>query len=570
MLAAGADKDKAMDDGYTPLYIASYLGYNEVVEMLLKAGAVQDNLFVQLHQKAPLIIAIQEGKVEVVEELLAAGADKDKAMNDGRTPIFLASQEGKVEVVEVLLAAGADKDKARAYRETPLYIASWKGHKEVVEALLEYGAQITDNCLEYARTEEIKQLLRNPPKQTKWPLQLQEERKQSKEVVVKEVNDLLLFDDPGSEPEKRCVGFVMKDKIGEGHYGEVFLGSYRNASGEEIECAVKIATSDKESALVQEGTIMRGLKHTNIINMLDMLEGPARLVLEYVPGGSLKGFLDNKRDNDNDLSGSMANNFAHQITSGMSYLSGKNIIHRDLSARNVLMKADGEGHLLKITDFGVSRDLPEEDEYYKAQSQTELPWRCLPVEALSDRQFTLKTDIWSYGVLLWEMMSLGRTPYEEYPTMLKVIRQLDRGKRLTLEDSWKERYSLFCNQTARCWEEEPSSRPSFHQLTEELEEEKEMGRVYEAIKEGDVNVIEEYLKAGNVNKVDTKGNTLLHHAVLNNQVEVVRLLMKSGANSNICNKNEKSSINLAKEVGNGKVKEILCLDIDTGADPEYL
>ena len=100
------------------------------------------------------------------------GADIDKTQNDGRTPLFFASQEGKVEVVEVLLKEGADIDKAQNEKETPLLIASCYGHKEVVEVLLAYGAKVTDDCIRLAKTEEIKQLLSNPPKQTKWPVKL--------------------------------------------------------------------------------------------------------------------------------------------------------------------------------------------------------------------------------------------------------------------------------------------------------------------------------------------------------------------------------------------------------------
>ena len=532
---------------------------------------------------SPISSAADTGDSDIVETIITSEYNEDYTVGQSsRLAAHHACQKGSWPVLELLMKHDYKVNECDEKGYTPLCYAVELGNIELVEKMLDSGYIVIDGkALDIAKGE-IKKILidfRNGHRKrqvspdasivAKGRTSDEEEKKQSEEAIIKEVDDLLFFDDD-LKTKNRCEAVVIKDKIGEGHYGEVFLGSYRNKLGEEMDCAVKTATSDKEHALVQEGEIMKDLQHTNIINMLDMLRDPARLVLEYMPGGSLKGFLDKRRPDNDNLSSSMANIFAQQITSGMGYLSDENIIHRDLSARNILMKPEGEGHLLKITDFGVSRDLPEEDEYYKAQSQTELPWRWMPVEALSDRQFTLKTDVWSYGVLLWEIMSLGRTPYEEYPTMLKVIRQLDKGKRLEIEGVWKDRYSLLSNQTARCWEEEPSSRPSFEVLNEELSEEARMAKVYEAIKTGNVSVIKEYLKEGNVNKVDEKGNILLHHAVLNNQIVIIRLLMKNVADVSLRNKEDKSSIDLAKEMNNQDILEILCPDAAAVVDPEYI
>ena len=138
LLKAGANKDKAFTDGATPLHIASQNGHKEVVEVLLKAGADKDKA--DNDRRTSLYIASQNGHKEVVEELLKAGADKDKAFTDGATLLHIASQNGHEEVVELLLKAGADKDKADKDGRTPLWIASYNGHKEVVEVLLEEGA----------------------------------------------------------------------------------------------------------------------------------------------------------------------------------------------------------------------------------------------------------------------------------------------------------------------------------------------------------------------------------------------------------------------------------------------
>ena len=137
LLAAGADKDKAMHGGTTPLYIASFNGHAEVVKLLLAAGVDKDKA--RQDGTTPLYAASEYGHAEVVKLLLAAGAGKDKANQYGTTSLYIASQQGHAEVVKLLLAAGADKDKAELYGLTPLWAASFNGHAEVVKLLLAAG-----------------------------------------------------------------------------------------------------------------------------------------------------------------------------------------------------------------------------------------------------------------------------------------------------------------------------------------------------------------------------------------------------------------------------------------------
>ncbi len=141
LLDQGADINKAMDDGTTPLYIASYKGHVEVVRFLAERGA--DINKADNGGWSPLLIASQNGHAEVVSILVDGGADINKATNSaGDTPLYVASEMGYVKVVRILLEKGAEINKANIDGQTPLMMAVGTGHFEVVEALLEYGANV--------------------------------------------------------------------------------------------------------------------------------------------------------------------------------------------------------------------------------------------------------------------------------------------------------------------------------------------------------------------------------------------------------------------------------------------
>jgi serine/threonine protein kinase len=146
--------------------------------------------------------------------------------------------------------------------------------------------------------------------------------------------------------------------------------------------------------------------------------------------------------------------FAHQIAVGMSYLASMNLIHRDLACRNVLV---GENKILKVSDFGLSKEI---DGVYASKSNTKLPLRWMSPEAITHRLFSEKSDIWSYGVCLWEICTLGKIPYED-KTNAEVVKSVTKSVLLerprTCHD---EIYKMMLD----CWKMKASDRPTFKDI----------------------------------------------------------------------------------------------------------
>ncbi|XP_056669502.1 fibroblast growth factor receptor 1 isoform X6 [Monodelphis domestica] len=296
------------------------------------------------------------------------------------------------------------------------------------------------------------------------------------------VSEYELPEDPRWElPRDRL---VLGKPLGEGCFGQVVLaeaiGLDKDKPNRVTKVAVKMLKSDATekdlSDLISEMEMMKMIgKHKNIINLLGACtqDGPLYVIVEYASKGNLREYLQARRPPgleycynpshapEEQLSSKDLVSCAYQVARGMEYLASKKCIHRDLAARNVLVTED---NVMKIADFGLARDIHHID-YYKKTTNGRLPVKWMAPEALFDRIYTHQSDVWSFGVLLWEIFTLGGSPYpgvpvEELFKLLKEGHRMDKPSNCT-----NELYMMMRD----CWHAIPSQRPTFKQLVEDLD-----------------------------------------------------------------------------------------------------
>lgn len=202
------------------------------------------------------------------------------------------------------------------------------------------------------------------------------------------------------------------EELGEGAFGKVYKGELTQPNGERIYVAVK-ALKENASAKTQadfrrEIDLISDLKHDNIVCILGVVlkEEPLCMLFEYMAQGDLHEFLISRAPSENCMGSLNQTQFLHislQICDGMEYLASHHYVHRDLAARNCLV---GDNLTVKISDFGLSRDIYSSD-YYRVQSKSLLPVRWMPSESILYGKFTTESDVWSFGVVLWEIYSFG-------------------------------------------------------------------------------------------------------------------------------------------------------------------
>ncbi|XP_073943281.1 tyrosine kinase receptor Cad96Ca isoform X2 [Choristoneura fumiferana] len=267
--------------------------------------------------------------------------------------------------------------------------------------------------------------------------------------------------------------------VGEGAFGQVWRAQAIDIDGKKGEQTVAVKTlkenaSEKEkSDLVQELIVMKNLgTHPNVVRLIGCCteKEPTLVIMEFVSLGKLQQFLRDSRAErhyGNTHAGSQfltsrdLTHFAFQVARGMDFLSSKGIIHRDLAARNVLIT---EERMCKVADFGFARDVAG-THVYERKSDGRLPIRWMAPESLYDDIFSVKSDIWSFGVLLWEIVTLGSTPYPGLSAG-DVMRKVREGHRLEKpEHCRRELYNIMYY----CWEAESSSRPDFKEVVSMLE-----------------------------------------------------------------------------------------------------
>ncbi|XP_051577086.1 tyrosine-protein kinase Lyn-like isoform X2 [Myxocyprinus asiaticus] len=239
----------------------------------------------------------------------------------------------------------------------------------------------------------------------------------------------------------------MVKRLGAGQFGEVWLATYKNST----KVAVKTLKpgSMTVDAFLQEANLMKTLQHERLVRLYAVVTKtpPIYIITEYMANGCLLDFLKSPA--------------GRKIAEGMEYLEKKNFIHRDLRAANVLVS---ESLLCKIADFGLARVI--EDNEYSAREGAKFPIKWTAPEAIFYGSFTIKSDMWSFGVLIYEIVTYGKVPYSGLGNS-EVIARVQRGYRMQCpENCSQELYDIM----KMCWKAKPEERPTFEYMRSVLED----------------------------------------------------------------------------------------------------
>ncbi|NXE90689.1 KSYK kinase, partial [Menura novaehollandiae] len=276
--------------------------------------------------------------------------------------------------------------------------------------------------------------------------------------------DTEVYESPYADPDEikpknvtldRKLLTLEEGELGSGNFGTVKKGFYKMKKGAKP-VAVKILKNESndpaiKDELLREANVMQQLDNPYIVRMIGICEAEAwMLVMEMAELGPLNRFLQKNRH----VTEKNITELVHQVSMGMKYLEENNFVHRDLAARNVLLVTQ---HYAKISDFGLSKALSADENYYKAQSHGKWPVKWYAPECMNFYKFSSKSDVWSFGVLMWEAFSYGQKPYKGMKGG-EVAQMIERGERMERPEVCPtEVYSLM----KLCWTYNIDDRPGF-------------------------------------------------------------------------------------------------------------
>ncbi|XP_030327684.1 ephrin type-B receptor 6 isoform X4 [Strigops habroptila] len=264
------------------------------------------------------------------------------------------------------------------------------------------------------------------------------------------------------------VSFIkIEEVIGSGEFGEVCFGRLKHPGKREYTVAIKTLksgyTDEQRREFLSEASIMGQFEHPNVIHLEGVVtkSRPVMIVTEFMENGSLDSFL---RQKEGQFSVLQLVGMLRGIAAGMRYLSDMNYVHRDLAARNILVNSN---LVCKVSDFGLSRFLEDDasNPTYTGALGCKIPIRWTAPEAVQYRKFTSSSDVWSYGIVMWEVMSYGERPYWDMSNQ-DVINAIDQDYRLPPPPDCPTILHLLM---LDCWQKERVQRPKFEQLVSALD-----------------------------------------------------------------------------------------------------
>eukprot|EP00040_Diaphanoeca_grandis_P034240 m.211769 g.211769 ORF g.211769 m.211769 type:complete len:1090 (+) comp33110_c1_seq1:114-3383(+) len=273
--------------------------------------------------------------------------------------------------------------------------------------------------------------------------------------------------------------------IGHGQYGKVYLADIKTEGQDKsINAAVKLMRPNlghvDGSDFLNEAVIMLKFDHPDVLNLVGVCieKKPWLIVVRFMHYKDLGLVLKHSKRLGVKLLSHEMTHFCMQVSSGMKYMESKRFIHRDIAARNVLLTHNNQ---VCIADFGLARELPAAKDYWKLDKAGRLPVKYMALESLTLKRFYIASDVWSFGVFMWEVMTYGEVPWvaEGVPNQ-EVKNAVRKGKRLgkpemrlgglgeSMENQNTEYWDWLYEQLSACWLEQISSRPTFYQLHETL------------------------------------------------------------------------------------------------------
>ncbi|XP_006823978.2 LOW QUALITY PROTEIN: NT-3 growth factor receptor-like [Saccoglossus kowalevskii] len=278
--------------------------------------------------------------------------------------------------------------------------------------------------------------------------------------------------------KRETIHFIRE--LGEGAFGRVYLGRCDNLTESDETTLVAVKTlkdssiGDARRDFEREAELLTNLQHNNIVTFYGVcIEGdPLLMVFEYMENGDLNNYLRSRGPDAQYLSKIVTTDavlhsakllfIAVQIASGMVYLASQHFVHRDMATRNCLV---GDKLVVKIGDFGMSRDIYSTD-YYRVGGQTMLPVRWMPPESVLYRKFTIESDVWSFGVVLWEIFEYGKQPWYELSNH-EVIEYIKNGTLLDCPAACYEHREIYTIMLG-CWHRQPTKRLPIREIRDTL------------------------------------------------------------------------------------------------------